>query len=225
MGFQSTLFVITPDELELLLKPFTIFIGNTRIPRNYNCSPNKEFVEKYAKLYQKLCLGEMIDPHKDWKMLSYYNITTDISSLQWQDIDPCKTKDSNTLYKQFDGTSRGYAPYFSPFAFSAYMENNRITVSTQSSWLVTYAAEIMGYQLYFPKFSKSEAEYTGMASEKEWESYDDYKMFKDSINKMTTVLKLSLDGIEKKTQIRVSKEALNMISAFYCIKSRNINIL
>lgn len=221
MGFRSVLFVVTPDELEELLGPFTLFIGNARVERNYISTPSADLVDMYSALFKKLCSGEMIDPKKDYMLLKYYYITADISSVKWKNID---ADDNKTLYKRFDGTSRGYAPYFAPFAFSAYTENDRLYVSTRSSWAVTYAAQIMGYQLLFPEFSASDKEYYGIGSEKEWQSYADFTLFSDTVRKMTSPLKMSLKGIEKKTQIRVSEKALQKLPCFYCIASRGIKI-
>ncbi|MBR4622347.1 MAG: hypothetical protein IKO44_02280 [Ruminococcus sp.] len=220
MGFHFIQFIITPDELGSFLDPYSIFLGNTRVPLDYVCTSNEEFVAVYSKLYGKLCSGEMIDPKEDYHLLPQYNLTTDITSLKWKQF-----QNNNTWYKSFDGSIRGYAPCFSPFAFSAYEDKGKIILNTKSSYHVTYCAEIMGYQLYYPKFGPVEKDFYNMRSEKEWLSYSDYKGFKDNVLKNTVALEFRLNSLVKKTGIRISKKAIRDLPDFYCIKSRGIDIL
>ena len=218
MGFQYTPFVITPDELKTALAPFTLFIDNARVPVDYTFTPTEIFISNYSKIYDDLCSGAMPDPNgKYW---DYFAVTTDISSLGRKYFEI-----GGEHYKMYETNSRGFAPYFMPFAFQAYADNGKVTVSTRGSWLVTYAGEIMGFQLVFPEFSKNEIEQFGVKSKKEYESYSDYKLLRDNIMKITSALRFSMNGIEKKTQIRVSEEAKEMLGGFYCIKSRNITVL
>ena len=220
MGFQSVLFVVTPDELRELIAPFTLFIGNKRMPRDYVSSPVGEFLENYSRIYEKLSAGEMIDPDKDDDLLRYYSLTTDITSLIWRDI-----VSDGVPYMLFGGTTRGTPPYLAPFTFNTYEENGKLFVSTRGSWMVTYAGEIMGFELIFPKFSRSDSGFFGMESEKDMDSYADYKLFRDAVMKMTFAMKFGQNGFVKRTSIRMSKNAAADVSGFYCLKSRGIRLM
>ncbi len=220
MAFQSIAFIVTPDELNAALKAFTLFIGNAHVPIDYICTPTEVFINNYTMLYDKLCSGEKIDYHKNHELFKYFNMTTDIESIIFGKEHLYEGK----KYKSFIKSTRGYAPYFSPFTFNVYEENNKIIVSTQGSWIVDYP-DIMGFQLYYPKLNKTEANQLNISSEKDWESYADFKLFKDYIFKHTSPLHFLMNGIEKKTQIHVSFEALKSLENFYCVRSRNIKIL
>lgn len=220
MEFQSTAFIVTPDELENALLPFKIFINNAHVSVNYTYTPNSVFINNYRELYKKLCLGERIDYKLNDKILQYFAITTNISTIKYDD----KHFYNGEEYMLYKGSSRGYAPYFAPFTFNAYSENNKVYVSTKASWMVEYT-DIMGFQLLFPKLTKNEAQKCNISSEKEWDSYSDYKLFKKHITNNTTAFCFKMNGIEKKTSIRVSKRAKEVLSEFYCIKKNNIFVV
>lgn len=220
MGFQFTPFIITPDELAKAIEQFTLFISNKHVPIDYISTPSEVFLDNYKKLYIRLCNGEKIDFRNHNGILDCFSITTDISSVQFGREHIYCDKE----YKSYLGTTRGYAPYFLPFTFSAYEENNKIFVTTRGSWMVDYTA-IMGFQLAYPKLTKSEATEHNITSEQEWESYSDYKFFKDFVTSHTTVFKFAMNGIEKKTQVRVSPKAKEKLPNFYTIKKLEIEVI
>lgn len=220
LNFQSVAFVITPDELENALLPFTLFINNAHVPVNYSFTPKSVFLNNYKELHGKLCKGEKIDHRKDHNILSYFAITTDISTLRFGG----KHLYNGDEFVSYKGSDRGYAPFFSPFTFSVYIENDKIHVTTRNSWTVDYT-DIMGFQLIFPKLTKKEAELYNIESENDWDSYNDYMLFKEHIKKHTSAFCFSLNGIEKKTSIRISEEVKAIISNFDCIKKNDLVVL
>ncbi len=220
MRFQSVAFVITPDELRNALLPFTLFINNTHVPVNYNYTPQSVFIENYRNLYNKLCKGIKINYHNDSDILKYFAVTTEIQSVRYGD----KHLYNGEEYIMYKGTDRGEAPYFSPFTFGVWIENGRLNVSTRGSWALEYT-DIMGFQLVFPKLSDKEARIYNISSEKEWESYNDYVLFKDYVFKHTSAFSFSLNGQKKKTAIRISDEARSVISEFDCIKKKKLIVL
>lgn len=220
LRFQSIAFVITPNELENALLPFTLFIHNAHVPVNDSFTSKNVFLSHYNELYSKLCRGEKIDHYKDRRLLRYFAITTDINTLQFGDKH-FYNGDEFVFYK---GSDRGYAPYFSPFTFGVYIENNKIYVTTRGSWAINYT-DIMGFQLFFPKLTKNEAKLYNIESEKDWDSYSDYMLFQDYIKKHTSAFRFSLSGIEKKTSIRISEEVKAIISNFDCVKKNNLVVL
>ncbi len=220
MGFQSVLFIVTPQELKQAHMPFTLFIGNAHVPTDYAFTPTEAFIENYTELYEKLCSGRKICLKNDSRMLEQFNITTDIGSVKFGREYLYQGK----KYKSFLGSGRGYAPYFSPFTFSVSNKNGSITVSTRGSYLVEYA-DIMGFQLYYPKLTQREAESLNITSEKDMDSYNDYKLFRDNIAKITSALCFKMDGIKKSKSIRVSSEAKKSVPNFDCIKKNGLLII
>lgn len=220
MVFQFTPFIMMPDELSKALEQFTLFISNKHVPIDYISTPSEVFVDNYKKFYTQLCNGEKINHRTHNGMLDYFSITTDISSVQFGREHIYCDKE----YKSYLGTTRGYAPYFLPFTFSAYEENNKIFVTTRGSWMVDYA-DIMGFQLAYPKLTKSEAAEYNITSEQDWKSYSDYKLFKDFVTNHTTAFLFAMNGINKKTQIRVSLKAKEKLPNFYTIKKLGIEVL
>lgn len=77
----------------------------------------------------------------------------------------------------------------------------------------------------FRKFCPSDADYYGLSSEKGFQTYPDYELFKKSIANITKPLTFRQNGIVKKTTIRISDEAKTYLPNFTCIKSQGIEIL
>lgn len=208
MAFQFLPFVITPEQLENILGSFYLFVGDTHVPLNYTYTPVKEFIEQYSGFYELLCSGKRIDFRNNYALMKNYFITTDMSSVMFG-----KEHEYNgALYKMYMGTSRGYAPYIAPFSFSARIEYERVVVSTRESYL-TERSDVMGFQLTFPKNAN------------DLESFEDFTLFKKLLYKITIPFMFKFESIEKKTNIRISEEALNKIESFHCIRNRNIKIL
>lgn len=220
MGFQSIAFVITPDELKNALYPFTLFICNSHVPIDYKYTPQSDFIYNYTELYYKLCKGEKINHRKDFNLLKYYSITTNINSVQFGD----KHLYDGNEYMRYIGSNRGYAPYFSPFTFGVYVEHNKVYVTTRGSWEVDYT-DIMGFQLLFPKLTNNEAQLYNIQSERDWDSYSDYILFRNYIIDHTSAFIFSLNGQKKKTMIRVSDKVKSVISEFDCIKKNALVVL
>ena len=212
MGWQFVPFVITPDELNNALNPFYLFVANARVPAEYTHTPVDVFLDNYSRLYRLLRSGEKINHRTHSGMLDYFAVTTDIDSVQWHGCKP-----PNEQYKISSGTSRGIAPYFMPYTFSVYEQNGKTCVSTRNSWMIE-STSVMGLQLAFPKLSKSEAEYYGVSSEKDWGTYNDYKLFKDYISKHTELLRILVNKSDKRTHIYVSPEVKSALPEFHCIK-------
>ncbi len=96
-------------------------------------------------------------------------------------------------------------PYLAPFTFNIYTENNKLYVSTRYSYLA-YSDSIFGYEVHFPKFSQSDVDYYGLASERELNAYPDYELFRKNIVKITKPFCFRLNGDVKKTQITITKK-------------------
>ena len=221
MKYQSVAFVITPEELKEALSPFTLFIDNAHVPTDYKSTPQSVFTDNYTQLYDKLCSGIKIDHRKDYELLDYFAVTTEPNSVRYGD----KHLYKGAEYMKYKGTDRGYAPYFAPFTFAVYTENNKLKVSTRGSWALDQT-DIMGFQLIFPKLSAKEAlEYYNITSEKDWDSYNDYLLFKEHIFKSTSPFSFSLNGQKKTTDIRISDEVSSVIPEFYCIKKNDLIVL
>ena len=217
MAFSSLCFLISPDEMRQALEPFTLFVSNVHVPVGYTCTPTDEFLAGYTEFYDKLSAGERIDHKADHKILGHYSFTTDISSVKYGR----KHIYNGSEYMLYEGSDRGFAPYLAPFALSVYTENGRLCVSTRGSYMIN-GANIMGYEMVFPQ--KSEAVHYGVESEKDWPSYNDHTLFKDTIMKMTSALTISVGGVTKRTSVRVSDKAMEIIPNIRFIGDMDIRI-
>ena len=90
---------------------------------------------------------------------------------------------------------------------------------------LAYSDSIFGYEVNFPKFSPSDANYYGLANEKELKAYPDYELFRKNIVKITKPFHFRQNGELKKTQIRISEEVKTYLPNLHCIKSKGIEIL
>lgn len=220
MGWQRCPFLITPKELGTALKPFKLVKHNACVPIDYTDTPVEKFLNNYSALYERLVSGEVLTG-KYMEVLEQIAVTSNLSEVKfgmehWLDGKRVKA----VIYNK----SISPMPYLAPFTFMTYMENNKLYVSTSASYLV-YPEFIFGYEINFLKFSQSDADYYGFASEKEFKTYPDYELFKKNIVKVTKPLRFHLNGIVKKTSIRISDEAKMHLSDLYCIKSKGIEIL
>ena len=216
MGFTCLCFIITPDELREMIEPITLFISNTHVPVDYRFTSDDEFIQNYTEVISRLKNGEKIDKHNDYMHLKHYSYTTDISSIHFGDQHIYEGKE----YKSFQESDRGFPPYFSPFAVMMSVEEDKVYFSTRVS---TSMGDIIGYELVFP--DKYEAAHYGLESEKDWKSFEDYRLCSDFIKNYTSPLKFSVDDIVKKTTIRVSDDAKKTLPDYDFVKKHKLTIL
>lgn len=219
MGWQSCPFFITPEELKTAFGPFKLVKSNCCVPIDYTDTPVEEFVENYSAFYGRLVSGETFGG-KYSALLEQIAITSDLSQIEFgmeHELD-------GKIVKAVISNRKNVLPYLAPFTFNTYTENGKLYVSTRYSYLA-YQDSILGYEIHFPKFSQSDADYYGLASEKEFKSYPDYELFRKNIMKITKPFQFRQDGITKKTLIRMSDEAKKHLPNLYCIKRKGIEIL
>lgn len=221
MGWQSYPFLVTPKELGMAFEPFKLVIDNRCVPVEYTNTPAAEFLKRYAALYELLISGGVVNAKAHGNLLENIAITSDLSAVKFgmeHELDGRMVK--SVIFDR----SVSPMPYLSPFTLTTYCENDKIYVSTRYSYLV-YTDFIFGYAINFRKFCPSDADYYGLSSEKGFQTYPDYELFKKSIAKITKPLTLRQNGIAKKTTIRISDEVKTYLPNFSCIKSRGIEIL
>ena len=216
MGFKSLCFIITPDELREMLRPVTLFVSNTHVPGDYSFTSDEEFIKNYTEIYMKLRRGEKIDKRTDHGFLKHYSYTTDISSVHYGDEHIYEGK----KYKLFVESDRGFPPYFGPFAVMLSHEKDKVALSTRVSDSI---GDIIGFELVFP--NKAEAACYGLKSEKDWKSYSDYLLCSEFINSHTSPLGISVNGVVKRTVIRVSEEAKKHLPDYDFVRNHAITIL
>lgn len=221
MGWQSYPFLVTPEELRTAFEPFKLVIDNTCVPIDYTETPIEEFIKNYSALYELLIGGEVINVKTHGKLLKHIAITSNLSAVKYgreHELDGEMVK--SVIFDK----SISPMPYLSPFTFMTYCENDKLYVSTRGSYMM-YTNFVFGYEINFRKFSQSDVDYYGLSSEKEFKTYPDYELFKKNIAKITKPLSFNLNGIFKKTSIRISDDAKINLPNFYCIKSKGIEIL
>lgn len=220
MGWQSYPFLVTPEELRTAFEPFKLVISNACVPIDYTDTPVGEFIENYSALYKRLISGEVLSG-KNMGVLGHIAITSNLSEVKFGMEHEL---DGKMVKAVIHDKSISPMPYLAPFTFMTYCENNKLYVSTRASYLA-YPEFIFGYEINFRKFSQSDKDYYGISSEKEFKTYPDYQLFRKNIAKITKPLSFNLDGIVKKTSIRISDEVKIHLPKFYCIKSKGIEIL
>lgn len=219
MGWQGCTFLVTPKELQTALEPFKLVIHNACVPIDYTHTPVEAFLENYSALYERLIEGETFTGRYT-KLLTQIVITSDLSDIKFgmeHELD-------GQWVKAVINHKRSVLPYLAPFTFNTYQENGKIYVSTRASYLA-YSDSIFGYEINFPKFSRSDAGYYGLASEKKFKTYPDYELFRKDIMKITVPFSFNLNGVIKKTSIRISPEVKAYLPNLHCIRSKGIEVL
>ncbi len=219
MGWQSCPFLVTPKELKTSFEPFKLVTDNACVPIDYTDTPVEEFLNIYSALYEQLISGKVFD-EKYMGQLKQIAITSNLSDIKFgmeHELD-------GKWVKAVINDRKSILPYLAPFTFGTYTENDKLYVSTRASYLA-YRESIFGYEIIFPKFSQSDADYYELTSEKELKAYPDYELFRKTIVKITKPFCFQLNGIVKKTSIRVSEEVKAYLPNMYCIKSKGIEIL
>lgn len=219
MGWQSCPFLVTPKELKTAFEPFKLVINNACVPIDYTNTSVEEFLKIYSALYERLISGEVFDG-KYVGLLNHIAITSNLSDIKFgmeHEID-------GKWVKAVIHDKKSILPYLAPFTFRTYTENNKLYVSTRASYLA-YSESIFGYEINFPKFSQSDADYYGLTSEKEFKAYPDYELFRRNIIKITKPFSFNQNGVVKKTAIRISEEVKAYLPNFNCIKSKDIEVL
>lgn len=219
MGWQSCPFLITPKELKTAFEPFQLVVHNACVPIDYTNTPVEDFLKIYSMLYERLISGEVLDGQFAG-LLKHIAVTSDLSGIKFG------------MEHELDGKwvkavildKKSVLPYLAPFTFRTYTENNQLYVSTRASYLA-YSESIFGYEINFPKFSRSDADYYGLADETELKAYPDYKLFRKNIMKITKPFRFSMNGTVKKTSVRISGEVKKHLPDLYCIKNKRIEIL
>ncbi len=219
MGWQSCSFLVTPKELQTAFEPFKLVINNACVPIDYTNTSVEEFLENYSALYERLINGEVFNG-KYVGLLKQIAITSNLSDIKFgmeHELDGKWVK-SVIHDKQF------VLPYLAPFTFRTYQENDKLYVSTRASYLA-YSESIFGYEINFPKFSRSDADYYGITNEKKFKAYPDYELFRKSIMKITAPFSFKMNEVIKKTSIRISQEVKAYLPNLFCIKSKGIEVL
>lgn len=221
MGWQSCPFLVTPQELKAAFEPFSLVVNNTCVPIDYTDTPVEDFLKNYSALYERLTGGGVINGTWEGGLLKQIAITSNLPELKFGMEHELNGKMVKAVIVDKKSSP---LPYLAPFTFNIYSENDKLYVSTRYSYLA-YTESVLGYEIIFRKFSQSDAEYFGLASEKDFQAYPDYVLFKKSIIKMTKPLMFRWNGVIKKTTIRISDEAKKYLPDFYCIKNKGIEIL
>ena len=219
MGWIYIDFLVTPEELAQIMRPFEAFIGLGFVESGYICTPKEEYLFSYKSLYEQLCVGEGIDfrARIENDIQDVFFITTNTSSLIWK-----HSEDGSS--KTFTGSSRGDAPKIMPFPLKVTNEGGKLIVDTSGTHYVNNGS-IMGLRLSYPKLTKLQAAKLGVESEKEWQSYDDLMLFKDRLAEFTKPLVIEADGVRKKMAVLVSDRAKEDLSGFSCIKVNQVTII
>ncbi len=222
MGFQSYGFLVTPSELKKALEPFNLVVHNAHVPIDYKETPHDEFLKIYGGFYDSLINGKTDEWFNKIGGECMTALTTDLSAVKFGRE---HTYNGGQYKLLVDSDKRtGPLPYLAPFTFNTYTVNGKLFVSTRYSF-IAYCDTILGFEAVYRKLSKSEQEYYGVSSEKDFDTYGDYILFKKNITSITKAFKFRLNGIEKNTSIRISGEVRNILNEIPLIKNKGIEVI
>lgn len=207
-------FIITPEELRLLLQEYHHVIVNTGVYKNYTESDPDEFILSYEALYSRLKEGEKIVWENDYRIaISTIGIT--------KHLENCIYKPSNRL------SSPNFlepCPWISTFCFAFWKDR----ISTAFD-VCQFPQNICGLCLCFPTkvdyLEENSKHEKGITYSTEFDDYETYEKLVSEIKKITKPLKLEYNGKIRRTSVRISNKAKNDIGNFYFMASNGISIL
>ena len=207
-------FIVTPDELRLLLQDCHHVVMTTGVSEDYIESDPNAFYGMYDSLYQKLRNGKKLIWDHDY-------LIADFSTGVTRYLENC-------LYKP--GKERRIPDFLEPcpwigtFCFLIWKEQLSTAFSVRQ-----FPENICGLCLYYPskvEYWEDNVKHTrGIARGVDFDDFQTYEMLLAKIRKMTKPLKLEWNDKVRTTKIRVSEKAKKDIGQFHFIASNGIKIL
>ena len=207
-------FIVTPDELRLILNDFHHVVVNTGVRKNYVESNPNDFFFTYDALYKKLKNGTKLLWKTDYDIADFSTGITD-------HLENCIYQPSSRL------SVPNFAepcPFIDTFCFLPWKEQ----LSTSFS-VTQFPENVCGLCLYFPtkieyendteKHSADIVECTCL------DDFETYETLVERIKSITKPLKLDWDGKKHRTSVRISDEAKKDFSKFYFVTSNNITVI
>ena len=207
-------FIVTPDELRVILKGFHHVVVNTGVRKNYIESNPNNFFCTYDALYEKLKNGAKLLWKTDYGIAHFsIGITAHLENCIYRPSTRLSVPDFAEP-----------CPYIETFCLLPWKDQ----FSTSFS-VTQYPEYVCGLCLCFPTkieyANDTEKHSAGIA---EWKCLDDFETYQtliERIKSITKPLKLDWGGKVRRTSVRISDEAKKDFGEFYFITYNNITVI
>ena len=207
-------FIVTPDELRILLQDYHHVIVNTGVHRNYTESDPNDFLLTYEALYSKLKSGEKLVWEKDYHIAEFTMGFT-------EHLENCKYKATN---RRSIPDFLEPCPWIDTFCFAFWKDQLSTAFAVHQ-----FPENVCGLCLYFPTkvdyFEGNSKHEKGINFSTNFDDLETYERIVSEVKKITKPLKLEINGRIYRTTVRISSEAKKDIGKFYFIASNDISIL
>ena len=220
-GWNTFHFLISPDELEKILKPFHHVEYTKRVSEDYTETNPQEYMNKYKIFYEKVVSNYKFIWENDKDLLDLnIGLTNDLSKCTYGEkfLDEIDQK----YYKisDFQEPSVGLA------IFILFLNKDR-NLSTNYSY-TQYPENAIGLEIQYPENIYYYVEEDTRIIVKErincnyTETYNTvYKQIVTEIQDISKNLKFLINGNEDQTIIKVSKNITDEIKNIYFLKNNN----
>lgn len=216
-GWNVFNFIITPEELRTILKPYHLVIDNAHVSLDYSESPIEEYIDMYRELFERLSNGEKLLWKQHNHLMEHRGVTSDMSICKFGKVH--KYEGLNYKMPMFEEPLVDLIPY----TFSVFKDSKgKLNISTSCSYTLNPEL-IVGVGIYYPKAIIREGEEEFVNSHGLNGSID-FHDIKKSIMAITKPLTIIKDGEVKRTNLHVSSEVKDCLRNFYAIKCNEIEI-
>lgn len=211
IGWHTYKFLVTPQELEDILRGFHVVEYSRRVPADYMESNFADFVRDYNFFYHSLTSGERIEHIVIDNLLKGFS--NNLSKCAYKA--PFQDSNDKLWYKIADFIEPCVG--FDIFAF--YLDEER-KLQTKFSY-ISFPENIMGIQLEYPKKIYSREKNREMSCN-ELENYNDvYLIIVERIKQLCRNLTIVIGENVHRTKVKVSPTALIDIRGSHFIKENN----
>ena len=214
LTIQKQHFIVTPDELRLLLKGFHHVVVNTGVPKNYVESNPDDFFLTHETLYQKLKNGDKLVWKNDYNIASFNTGIT-------QHLENCLYEPTS---KRSVPNFAEPCPWIDTFCFTPW--NGQLSTSFA---VHQFPENVCGLLLSFPakiEYPIGNAKHeAGIVYNTALDGFEAYQTLLSRIHSLTKPLRVEFNGKLRRTSVRISNEAKKDFESFYFVTANNITIL
>ena len=220
-GWNKYHFLISPDELETIIKPFYHVVYTRRVPEDYIETNPKEYINKYKIFYEKLISNYKFIWKNDHKLLDLnVGLTNDLSKCTYGEKFLDKKDQKYYRINDFKEPPVGLT------IFILFLSKDRKLFTNYS--YIQYPENVIGLEIQYPEDvyyyeqENSEIIFKEKINCAEIETYNQvYQPMVTKIESISKNLKFVIDGKESATVIKVSKNITDEIKNIHFIKSKN----
>ena len=211
---KSHHFIVTPDELRLLLQDYHHMVIDTGVSKNYTESNPNDFYSKYDTLYSKLKNGEKLVWENDYHIADFtVGVTHHLENCLYEPTN--KLSIPNFLEP---------CPWISTICFTFWKQQLSTAFSVHQ-----FPENVCGLYLCYPtkvEYMEENVKHKkGIACTSDFDDFLTYEKLLSEIKKITKPLKLEVNGKVRRTTVRISDEVKKDIGNFYFFASNGIKIL